>query len=87
LKKGDEDDEDGEKTTFGTPRYLPMVIPPLPWTPTQCGGYLSQRTDLLRYRSPSQLQFYLVQIFPPYHNSLNYLGSIPGRLINLSLMS
>lgn len=70
----------------GTPRYLPMIIPPLPWTPSQCGGYLTLQTDLLRFRSKSQLSVLKNANLSFIYESLNYLGSIPWR-INDPVMS
>jgi DNA-directed RNA polymerase, mitochondrial len=61
-------------------RYLPMLIPPVPWTPDQCGGYLTHHTTLLRYRSKSQLSVLRSANLQQVHHSLNYLGSIPWKV-------
>jgi DNA-directed RNA polymerase, mitochondrial len=61
-------------------RYLPMLIPPVPWTPEQCGGYLTHHTTLLRYRSKSQLSVLRSANLQQVHHSLNYLGSIPWKV-------
>ena len=81
IEKGEEDDE-GVRAVFSTPRYLQMIIHPLPWTPTQCGGYLTQETNLLRFRSPSQLS-----VLSRANLSSIILVVFPGRSINLYLMS
>lgn len=61
-------------------RFLPMLVPPVPWTNHHCGGYLTHHTTLLRYRSRSQLSVLKLADLSNVHRSLNYLGSIPWRI-------
>jgi DNA-directed RNA polymerase, mitochondrial len=61
-------------------RYLPMLIPPVPWTATQYGGYLTHHTTLLRSRSDDQRSVLRSANLSQIHESLNYLGSVPWRV-------
>jgi DNA-directed RNA polymerase, mitochondrial len=61
-------------------RYLPMLVPPMPWTADQCGGYLTHHMTLLRSRSRDQLSVLRSANLSQIHESLNYLGSIPWRV-------
>jgi DNA-directed RNA polymerase len=72
------------------PRYLPMVVPPLPWTKERVrlfdsggaqGGYLKLQSQFMRTRGsfmqPDVLRRAdLSQVF----EALNFLGSVPWRI-------
>lgn len=70
------------KTLTFDANSIPMLCPPIPWTSPSHGGYLIQRSDLLRlpYQASQQLhrisEMHESKLYPAL-DSLNQLGSIP----------
>ena len=67
------------------PRYLPMLVPPKPWTSWNSGGYRIHPTEILRINDcPEQLMYaklgseqgHLDRVF----TALDVLGSTPWRI-------
>lgn len=46
---------------FLSPRHLPMLVPPKPWTDYESGGYYSVKTRALRYKEVAEQGSYLRQ--------------------------
>mmetsp|Transcript_21467 Transcript_21467/g.31136 ORF Transcript_21467/g.31136 Transcript_21467/m.31136 type:complete len:959 (+) Transcript_21467:110-2986(+) len=70
-----------ESLHYGEPAFLPMVVPPRPWeSRTLNGGYLTLKSSILRYRTPSQMKVLTRADMQPILDGLNYLGRIPWRI-------
>jgi DNA-directed RNA polymerase, mitochondrial len=65
---------------FGTPQYLPMLVPPKPWARDLTGGYLSLKSDILRYRTKSQLKVLRGSNMAPLLDGLNILAQVPWKV-------
>lgn len=63
------------------PRYLPMLVPPIPWDRvTKKGGYYVLQPSIMRVHSKTQQEAVKLANIDPIIDALNYLGSIPWRI-------
>ena len=64
------------------PKYLPMLVPPTPWSKRNdlSGGYLITKTPFLRFRTKSQVNVLTRASVEPLLEGLNYLGSTPWKI-------
>lgn len=72
--------------------FLPCSSPPLPWLSRKFGGYLSNKTDLVRVNNPFAEQIYLtnqmggeIQKLYPSLDSLNAIGLCPW-IVNTEIL-
>lgn len=66
-----------------TPAYLPMVVPPRPWSPGQPGGYmfdLYQNVSLVRTSSPAHQRRLDEADMPVVYEALNRVQETPWRI-------
>lgn len=63
------------------PMYYPMLVPPKPWSAPRKGGYLRQRTEVMRMRgSKSQSEAMEVADLSQVYRGLDVLGAVPWRI-------
>ncbi|CAE7469112.1 RPOT2 [Symbiodinium microadriaticum] len=74
----------GNTLHFGEPTYLPMIVPPVPWKSNLTGGYFTLKSNILRFRSKSQLNVIRRARMQPVLDGLNFLAQIPWR-VNLEV--
>ena len=67
---------------FAPPAHLPMLVPPRPWRGPRSGGYLRQRTALIRLTGSVHAQEAAVRSadMPRVYEALNALGSTAWRI-------
>lgn len=62
-------------------RYLPMLVPPRPWSAPYTGGYLAYRNWVMRTKgSDMQRQALIDAQLSPVYKALDILGSTPWRI-------
>ncbi|MEW5305131.1 MAG: hypothetical protein WDW36_007692 [Sanguina aurantia] len=78
--------EDDEELRRGlTPKYMPMVIEPRPWTGTKTGGYLSLDEKVMKVRSSGSLWRSLREAdtkgqLQNLCDALTVIGNVPWRI-------
>jgi DNA-directed RNA polymerase len=65
-----------------TPRYLPMIVKPKPWTAYNEGGYLTLKSLIMRSREKSAGQIKALKnaTMPDLLDGLNALGECPWKI-------
>ena len=68
--------EHHERNALLSPIYLPMIIPPLPWTSPFNGGYLSIKLKLIKSRDRNYLEELRWYDMPKVYEAINLLQSL-----------
>lgn len=72
--------EHHERNALLSPIYLPMIIPPLPWTSPFNGGYLSIKLKLIKSRDRNYLEELRWYDMPKVYEAINLLQSTPWKI-------
>lgn len=67
------------------PRHLPMLVKPKPWLSHDQGGYLYNKTSVMRYKESREQQSYVCEassqgVLELVYASLDVLGSTPWKI-------
>jgi DNA-directed RNA polymerase, mitochondrial len=69
-----------EARQFLRPRYLPMIVPPYPWTAEAQGGYVHVRTPFVSKPTPEQKAALKAADLTVIHDALNTISGTPWRV-------
>ncbi|XXQ32491.1 DNA-directed RNA polymerase [Plasmodiophora brassicae] len=61
--------------------FMPMVVPPIPWTMPEYGGYVSSRSNVMKMRgSRAQEEALELADLTTIYKALDVLGAVPWRI-------
>jgi DNA-directed RNA polymerase len=67
---------------YAHPTQFPMVVPPRPWVGPHTGGYLKQRTSVVRMTPGAKMQIDMLKIAncPLVYEAVSVMGQTPWRV-------